>query len=416
MYFSMRKTLLAMLILSMTTLSAWALTPTELSDWAKTNNLVSATENTSSDVTRGTATPLYVNITKYYWGKEAIEKSIASSTQACTFSDVNAVTPNISAIADACKLGVIRGKSDGSFAPAENLSPAQALTILMRVIGGRQAETGVTPWYKSYADLASKHGITSGLDDALIRDGKTITQAKILEWVYNAKNSTTLRSDPALSSASANMFGSAEFLGEKKMTTSGTVPTVNPMIKDMNMGAGFCSSGTWYCKWFGFGGACGWLCWIWWLIVLGLLWKLWCWLMCDDSTDDKKVSPRAHGEMNMHNVKKSNTSATLGVTAAWAHAGTKKSGATSGKKEDLQIIEGIGPKVESLLYENGITTFAQIADMTPASLSAVIAKYGSNYAAMRTDTWPAQSALARDGKMAELEAWKVELDNGRERA
>jgi hypothetical protein len=54
--------------------------------------------------------------------------------------------------------------------------------------------------------------------------------------------------------------------------------------------------------------------------------------------------------------------------------------------------------------------------MTPASLSAVIAKYGSNYAAMRTDTWPAQSALARDGKMAELEAWKVELDNGRERA
>ena len=82
--------------------------------------------------------------------------------------------------------------------------------------------------------------------------------------------------------------------------------------------------------------------------------------------------------------------------------------------DDLEIIEGIGPKVKQLLNQYNVFSFAQVASMTPAALKDILEKGGDRFRILPTDTWPKQAGLARDGKTVELEAYKKHLINGRE--
>jgi predicted flap endonuclease-1-like 5' DNA nuclease len=83
------------------------------------------------------------------------------------------------------------------------------------------------------------------------------------------------------------------------------------------------------------------------------------------------------------------------------------------KKDDLKIVEGIGPKVEKLLHDVDIMTFADLAKMTPTGIKKILTPHGSPYSAMTPDTWPRQAGLARDGKMKELETLKEKLNGGK---
>jgi predicted flap endonuclease-1-like 5' DNA nuclease len=82
--------------------------------------------------------------------------------------------------------------------------------------------------------------------------------------------------------------------------------------------------------------------------------------------------------------------------------------------DDLEIIEGIGPKVKHLLNEHKVFSFAQIASMTPAAIQVILDMGGDRFRMLPPDTWPKQAAMARDGKMTELESYKKYLINGRE--
>lgn len=82
--------------------------------------------------------------------------------------------------------------------------------------------------------------------------------------------------------------------------------------------------------------------------------------------------------------------------------------------DDLEVIEGIGPKVAKALNAAQIFSFAQVADMAPEALRKVLDAAGDQFKMLPTDTWPKQAAMARDGKTVELEAYKKHLDNGRE--
>ncbi len=81
------------------------------------------------------------------------------------------------------------------------------------------------------------------------------------------------------------------------------------------------------------------------------------------------------------------------------------------KKDDLKKVEGIGPKIESVLNEAGITTFAELAKTDPAKISEIITDVRGNHV---PDTWPKQAELAAEGKWDELQKWQDELDGGRE--
>lgn len=87
--------------------------------------------------------------------------------------------------------------------------------------------------------------------------------------------------------------------------------------------------------------------------------------------------------------------------------------AAKAKKDDLTLIEGIGPKIAELLTADGIVTFADLASAKVEAIAAILEKAGSRFSTHKPDTWPQQAALARDGKMDELKALQDVLDGGK---
>ncbi len=81
--------------------------------------------------------------------------------------------------------------------------------------------------------------------------------------------------------------------------------------------------------------------------------------------------------------------------------------------DDLEKIEGIGPKVSEKLHAAGITTFAGLAATPVAKLKEILHNAGSHFAMMDPTTWPEQSALAAKGDWAALEKLEAELKGGR---
>ncbi len=76
----------------------------------------------------------------------------------------------------------------------------------------------------------------------------------------------------------------------------------------------------------------------------------------------------------------------------------KKVGAWAKLKEDnLQFIEGIGPKMNEVLNDNGVSTWAKLADQDRDSLKAILAKYGDKYQIIEPGDWPRQAKFATDG-------------------
>lgn len=83
------------------------------------------------------------------------------------------------------------------------------------------------------------------------------------------------------------------------------------------------------------------------------------------------------------------------------------------RKDDLKIVEGIGPKIEGLLFEAGIFTFEQLSVTEVSKIKKILDKAGSRYQMHDPTTWPDQAALARDDKWDELKKWQAELHKGR---
>jgi len=81
--------------------------------------------------------------------------------------------------------------------------------------------------------------------------------------------------------------------------------------------------------------------------------------------------------------------------------------------DDLKVVEGIGPKIEKLLNQAGILTFAQLAEASPERIKEILVAAGPRYLMHNPATWPEQSALARDGQWDALKTWQDELNKGR---
>ena len=70
---------------------------------------------------------------------------------------------------------------------------------------------------------------------------------------------------------------------------------------------------------------------------------------------------------------------------------------TQEQPDDLTAIKGIGPTLQAILYEHGITTFDHVATSTSARLSQVLEESDPQLAFHDTFEWPARAAQARDG-------------------
>jgi predicted flap endonuclease-1-like 5' DNA nuclease len=81
--------------------------------------------------------------------------------------------------------------------------------------------------------------------------------------------------------------------------------------------------------------------------------------------------------------------------------------------DDLKKIEGIGPKIEQILHESGIRTFAQLSQTEPAHIMELLRAAGPQFQIHDPGTWPDQARLAAQGKWDELKVWQDELNKGK---
>jgi predicted flap endonuclease-1-like 5' DNA nuclease len=98
------------------------------------------------------------------------------------------------------------------------------------------------------------------------------------------------------------------------------------------------------------------------------------------------------------------------VTAAAAFE-TVRAGPASLGMDDLQVIEGIGPKIKGVLQAAGITTFAGLAAADPARLLEILHAAGLRLG--DPTTWPEQAALAAAGNWEDLQRLQDGLKGGR---
>ena len=82
--------------------------------------------------------------------------------------------------------------------------------------------------------------------------------------------------------------------------------------------------------------------------------------------------------------------------------------------DDLKKIEGIGPKIEELLNEAGINTFAQLSETSADKVKEILEAAGPRFTMHDPTTWAKQAALAAAGSWDELKAWQDVLDGGKE--
>ena len=107
-------------------------------------------------------------------------------------------------------------------------------------------------------------------------------------------------------------------------------------------------------------------------------------------------------------VKKANE--VIGASTQSVKKATKKASAKSDiKKDDLKVIEGVGPKMATILNDAGIKTFKQLANAKVTTLKEILAAAGPRYNMHNPTSWGKQAKLAAAGRMAELKKLQKEL-------
>ncbi|MFK8009897.1 MAG: glycosyltransferase [Saprospiraceae bacterium] len=83
------------------------------------------------------------------------------------------------------------------------------------------------------------------------------------------------------------------------------------------------------------------------------------------------------------------------------------------QKDDLKKIEGIGPKIESLLNGGGIYSYSDLAHAKFSKLKTILIEAGNTFQAHDPSTWAEQAELAAEGKWKTLEKLQDELNGGK---
>ena len=82
--------------------------------------------------------------------------------------------------------------------------------------------------------------------------------------------------------------------------------------------------------------------------------------------------------------------------------------------DDLEVVEGIGPKIGQLLRQHGVTTFLQLASASPAEIAAILEKGGPDFRIANPGTWPEQAGYCVRNDWAGLKRLQDRLTAGRE--
>ncbi len=149
------------------------------------------------------------------------------------------------------------------------------------------------------------------------------------------------------------------------------------------------------------------------VIILLIVLVLWWLLSYQSSREDLHQAPAHdhddHGD-HAHDAHQHEAAAQTTEAAAAETASPEPAPAPS-QPDDLKKLEGIGPKVASLLNQAGILTFAQLAETPVSRLQDILE--GAGYQYMDPASWPQQAALAAAGDWEALHKLQDELSGGR---
>ncbi|MCC6282347.1 MAG: 50S ribosomal protein L27 [Saprospiraceae bacterium] len=130
------------------------------------------------------------------------------------------------------------------------------------------------------------------------------------------------------------------------------------------------------------------------------------------------VAPAAPKAEKTAAPKKAAPVAEAAAPVAEAKAEEKKAAAPKKEKgpklDDLKIVEGVGPKIETLLKEGGINTWAELSEAPVDRLKEILDAAGPRYQIHDPSTWPAQAKFAAEGKWEELKEYQDMLMGGRD--
>lgn len=125
---------------------------------------------------------------------------------------------NLASAGETC---LIKGNPDGTFRPDSVITYGQAVTILMRVLGYTDADTGLI-WPEGYLELAARVGLTEGLD---LQKGASITRAQAAHLFCNLLNTPT-RQDGAYCESLGTVVPDAVILALDVTAEDGTAGAV----------------------------------------------------------------------------------------------------------------------------------------------------------------------------------------------
>lgn len=134
----------------------------------------------------------------------------------------------------------------------------------------------------------------------------------------------------------------------------------------------------------------------------------------DHAADDYVPSPysgiqNSVVDLRVISQKEKPVKKTIKKTAAKAVTKTVK----KAKKDDLKKIEGIGPKIASILIEKGIGNFEKLSKVSVKVLEGILKEAGPRYAMHKPGSWPKQAKLASADKWDELKKLQDKLDGGK---
>jgi hypothetical protein len=169
--------------------------------WMYENGLTIHNNKTDFNADRGLrrdeAAKFYVNFAKLL-----AKTNYVKTTNQCIFSDINDSWSDLKEIViESCRLGLFQG-NNGKFYPKNQLTNAQAITVLVRLLAGSENESGLSHRANNYYKKANELGILSNV--AMNSKDIIASRANVGVIIYNGKNTDSNTKQNTISSNKIN--------------------------------------------------------------------------------------------------------------------------------------------------------------------------------------------------------------------
>jgi predicted flap endonuclease-1-like 5' DNA nuclease len=156
-------------------------------------------------------------------------------------------------------------------------------------------------------------------------------------------------------------------------------------------------------------------CYLWWLLAGALLGWLAHWWLCKCTVRDQ-AAPATMGTAQKAAFAAAPAAAAVvakvAADPAIDVAAAKLAGISVKGADDLEVIEGIGPKICALFHAAGQKTFMQVSKMSAQEMSTILDNAGPRFKLANPETWAQQAKLAAHNQWAELKTLQVSLTAG----